>query len=490
MKVFRLVAFASVLLGAVLIVRTMFHTPTSSDQSQTVDLSLDEATLLANLSQSIQFPTISYANGVDRDHQAFDGFRSWLKTTYLHVHDNLELVTFDDTLLYKWPGSDQSLKPILFTGHYDVVPVIPGTENQWQYAPYAGEIADGYVWGRGALDDKSGVIGILEAANFLLAQDFQPKRTIYLSFGHDEEIGGTNGAAAVTRYLQRQGVQLAWSLDEGSFLLDGFIPGVNKKVAAVNVAEKGYLTLEVVAQGVGGHSSMPPRQTAVSILAEAITQLENNPVPASFEGLSAAMFDSVSREMPFLNKLIFANRWLFGGLIERVLSADPSTDAMLRTTTAPTMLSASVKANVLPIEAVATINFRVHPKDSLQDVVAHVQKVVQNQNIKVRGLTGEGFVTGQPASTVSSWDSEGFRIISQSVTSIVSDVVVAPGLMIAASDSRHYGKVADNAYRFNPFSLSKEQLVGVHGTDERIGSKSYIDGIKIYILLMQAGSSQ
>ncbi|MCP5109796.1 MAG: M20/M25/M40 family metallo-hydrolase, partial [bacterium] len=212
----------------------------------------------------------------------------------------------------------------------DVVPVIPGTESSWQAPPFAGVIRDGIIWGRGTLDDKSGVIAQLEAVSELLDKGFRPARDIYFSFGHDEEVGGFAGAGRVAAYLKDRGVQLAWSLDEGSFVFDGLLPGVEPYFAAINVAEKGSLTLQIVASAAGGHSSMPPKQTAVGILAEAITHLEANPVPGGLTGLSGQMFDTASRYMPFTYRALFANRWLFDGVIEDQLSGVSFSNAMLR----------------------------------------------------------------------------------------------------------------------------------------------------------------
>ena len=365
------------------------------------------------------------------------------------------------------------------------MPVIPGTEDNWTKPPYSGAIDTEYVWGRGALDDKSGVIGILEAVTFLMESGFEPARTIYLSFGHDEEIGGVNGAAEVARHLSESNVQLEWSLDEGSFLLGGFIPGVDKLVAAINVAEKGSVTLQVVGKARGGHSSMPTRSSAVAHLSRALVKLDENRMPGGLDGLSLAMFDEMSKHMPFVYKIAFANRWLFGGIIDSYLSQVPATNAMLRTTTAPTMLSASVKTNVLPIEAAALVNFRIHPKNSVEDVFDHVKDLVENENVEVRALS----YSGRPASQVSSWESRGYEVIESSVKEIFGDVIVAPGLMIAGSDTRHYGKVADNSYRFNPFPLSNEEFAGFHGTNERIKKKDFLDGIRAYIKIIEKGSS-
>ena len=235
------------LLIAVVVVRTLMHQPPAATDTDRVEIELNERALAERLSQSIQFKTISFQSPELKDQSQFTGFIDWVHSSYPLVHSRLEYVQLNDTMLYRWPGSDPSLKPILVTGHYDVVPVIPGSDDQWQQPPFSGAIVDGVIWGRGALDDKSGVLGILEAATYLLEAGHQPVRTVYLSFGHDEEIGGPEGAAAVAAYLAGQGVQLAWSLDEGSFIFDGLIDGVDSLVAAINIAEKGSVTLDIIA---------------------------------------------------------------------------------------------------------------------------------------------------------------------------------------------------------------------------------------------------
>jgi len=323
---------------------------------------------------------------------------------------------------------------------------------------------------------------MMEAATYLIKNNFQPTRTVYFSFGHDEEIGG-GGAAQVTEQLKQAGVQLQWSLDEGSFVNRGFFPGVDKLVAPINVAEKGIMNLLIVAKAKGGHSSTPPKKTAVNILADALIKLENEPLPGSLEGLSAVMFDEVSKHMPFGYRFLFANRWLFGGLLDSQMSSTPVINAMIRTTTAPTMLNASIKSNVLPIEASALINFRLHPRDSIESVTEHVRRVVGSDQVEVRALGG------MEASGVSSWESPGYEIITSSLSKVYGEVVSVPGIMIAASDTRHYSKVADNSFRFNPFSIVPEDMTGFHGTNESIDADSFVAGIKTYVDIINEGSS-
>lgn len=484
----KLIKFGSLALLLVLtfiLFNALTHSPSLNDEVERITFEIDEERAIRKLSESIRFKTISNQNRSEQTLEEFESFINWLKQSYDLVASNTSLERFNDTLLFRWEGTNPSLKPILLTGHYDVVPVIPGTEENWKEPPYSGAVDSEFVWGRGALDDKSGVIGILEAVTHLMESGFQPSRTVYLSFGHDEEIGGVNGAAEVAKFLSNSGVQLEWSLDEGSFLLGGFIPNVDKLVAAINVAEKGGVTLQVVGKAKGGHSSMPTRSSAVGHLSKALVKLDENRMPGGLEGLSLAMFDEMSRHMPFLYKVAFSNRWLFGGLIDSYLSEVPATNAMLRTTTAPTMLSASIKTNVLPIEATAVVNFRIHPRNTVEDVFEHVRGLVENENVEVRSLS----YAGRPASKVSSWESRGYKVIETSVKEIFGDVIVAPGLMIAGSDTRHYGKVADNAYRFNPFPLSNEEFAGFHGTNERIKKKDFLDGIRAYVRIIEKGSS-
>ena len=473
-----------ILLALLLIalLRTFMHTAAESEFIKGEVVSIDESKASENLAASIRFKTISYQDNEQFPKQEFDNFIKWASITYPEFHQAMKLEQLERSLLFKWEGSDPTLAPILFEGHYDVVPVIPGTEDLWEEMPFAGTISNNRIWGRGSLDDKSGVIGLMEAATHLINNNFQPKRTVYFGFGHDEEIGG-GGAALITEKLKNDGVQLHWSLGEGSFVNRGFFPGVNKLVAPINVAEKGIMNLMIVAKAKGGHSSTPSKRTAVTILAEALVKLEKEPLPGSLEGLSAAMFDEVSKHMPFGYRFLFANRWLFGGMIDSQMSSTPVINAMIRTTTAPTMLSGSIKSNVLPIEASALINFRLHPRDSIKSVTEHVRRIVGSDEVEVRSLGG------MEASGISSWNSPGFNIVASSLDKIYGDVVSVPGLMIAASDTRHYSKIADNSFRFNPFSIVPEDMTGFHGTNESIDVDSFVAGVKTYIEIIAEGSS-
>ncbi|MEM7216956.1 MAG: M20 family peptidase [Pseudomonadota bacterium] len=485
----KIVAVLVAVIAAVVLIRTALHTPSANPSVGAVEsgpgLQLDEQAIAANLAAAIRFRTVSYRDPGRVDGATFRAFLTWLAATYPEFVAATERSLHGGfTPLYRLPGSDPGLAPILLTAHYDVVDVLPGTEDDWGVPPWAGEIRDGVIWGRGALDDKSAVIAQLEAASALLATGWRPARSVYFSFGHDEEVGGPRGAAAVTEYLREQGVQLQWSLDEGSFILQGMLPGL-PEAAIINVAEKGSVTLDIVAIAAGGHSSMPPRQTAVGRLAEAISKLEAQPLPGGLTGLSGDLFDALSRHMSFGNRLLFANRWLFGPLIEDQLAGLDFGNAMLRTTTAPTMLSASIKSNVLPIEASATVNFRIHPRDTVESVIEHVRRTVADDDIEIRVAPG----AGAPASPVSSAAGPGYRAIAAALGTTQGEIVVAPGLMIAGSDSKHYGKVALDAYRFNPMRVTPADLTGFHGTNERIAIANLVGAVEMYAEILRLGAA-
>lgn len=471
--------FLLVVLVIVIVTRTLAFIPQDYTPAKNITMvSPDANTIASHLSQAIQIKTISFDNVDARDHAAFQQFIDWLANTYPEVHENLSLTLLNDyTLLFKWQGKNASKPSVLYSAHYDVVPINPGTESQWQHPPFDGVVKNGIIWGRGALDDKSAVIALMESVTLLLEASYRPEQNIYIAFTHDEEIGSQDGAKAVTDYFTNRDINLAWSLDEGSFILDGLVPGSDKRVASINVAEKGFLTLELVAKGEGGHSSMPPQDTAVSILAQAIVNVKNAPVPGGLEGLGETMYSNIAMHMDFSKRMLFANKWLFKPLIEASLSGSPAGNAMLRTTTAPTMLSGSVKANVLPATATAKINFRIHPRDSVESVVEWVNASIDDPRVTIK--TAQAFTP----STVADSDNIGFKNIAEVTRDVHGDIIVTPGLTIAATDSQFYSKIT-NAYRFNPMNLTPAYLSGFHGTNERIDTQNMVDAVKFYTRLM------
>jgi carboxypeptidase PM20D1 len=474
--------YLMIALCALLLIRTLMFTAGDEPSVEQIAVEVDEAEVTLHMVEAITFKTVSTGDPATQEYEEFSGFTDWVVATYPAVNSALTLeMIAEHTMLYTWRGTNPALKPILLTAHYDVVPVVPGSEGDWSHPPFQGAIADGYVWGRGAMDDKSAVIVMLEAATLLAQEGFSPERTIYLSFGHDEEIGGFVGAKGVMEHLKAQSVQLAWSLDEGSFIISNVVPGIDRPVASINVAEKGSVTLDLIAHGPGGHSSMPAAEVSIDILAQALVNLRKHPVPGSLDGVSAEMMEGIARNGSFGFRMLFANQWLFGGLIEKELAKSGSMNAMVRTTTAPTILKAGIKTNVLPPTASAAVNFRLHPRDTPESVRAHTIAAIDDDRVDVEIRGGVGGL----ASEVSSWDSDGYQTIARVARQAFGDVIVVPGLTVGGTDSKHYSQVADDSYRFQYMVVEPDDIAGFHGTDERVAIDNLVKGTAAYYLLMK-----
>ncbi len=488
MKLFKKVML--VLLGVLLTLLTIFLVNTfrlghtQIDPGERVAVEWDRDAMLYRYSQSITYKTISGDDGFARDTTEFVAFLDFIEESYPLVHYRLERILFNEyTPLYYWEGTDSSLDPILLMGHYDVVPIDSTDIDGWEYEPFSGAIADGYVWGRGTLDNKFNVMALLETAEYLLAKDYSPSRSIYLSFGHDEEIGGAEGAMAVSRYFQQQGVNLYYVLDEGGAIVSGAMP-VDNPIAMIGTAEKGYLSLELVARTSGGHSSQPPHEMAVTMLSEALLKLYDNQFPARLDGATEDMFDSIGSKLPFLARMMYGNRWMTERFFKSQLVSDHATAPMVRTTVAPTILRAGVKDNVLPNEARAVVNFRLLPGDSFETIRDHVQNVIDNDNIAIREY---GTIQTVP-SRVSSVNTSIYRKLQQAIMDQYRDVYVAPYLVSGATDSRHFSNLTDQIFRFAPMKMNADELAIIHGTNERVRVESFENAIDFYVNLIQAST--
>ena len=480
MKLVKLMLLLLMCLLLVISINTFTFTSPKVTLQAPLDASeLDVAMLSERLSQAIQFPTISHMNAAKLEREAFIQLHQFLKHSFPNVHEVLSLEKVSElSLLYRWKGSDSSLKPILLMSHQDVVPVDSETRNRWQHDPFGGVIENGIIWGRGAVDIKSGVLGILESVEDLLGKGYQPKRDIYLAFGHDEEIGGDHGAANISALLKSRGLDFQFILDEGGSIVgDGIIPGMSTPVALVGVAEKGYVSLELTAKAVGGHSSMPPKHTALGVIAQAIVDIENHPFPANM-AYSRKLFNTIGPAMAGVEKAIFANMWLTEPLVESILSNSKTTNATVRTTTAVTMAKGSSKDNVLPSEASAVVNFRIMPGESGESVQAYIQQVVNNEQVTVSIMRG---LINQP-SPVSNSENESFQILTDAIYRVTQDetLIVAPYLVTGGTDAKHYSGLSDSIYRFAFNRFTPETLERMHGINEQIKVQDYVDTVKFY----------
>jgi carboxypeptidase PM20D1 len=442
---------------------------------------LDTTAAAERLAGALRFETITQRDPADLDSSAFRALDTYLQQSFPRVHQTLQVDTVSGlSRLYTWPGRDPSLAPLVIMGHTDVVPVEAGTDTAWTHPPFEGAIADGYVWGRGALDDKASVVGAMEAVERLLRAGRQPERTVYLAFGHDEEVGGERGAKRIAERIADQGQRPALVVDEGGAITVGALPGVEQPVALVGVAEKGYLSLELVAESEGGHSAMPPPRTSVEIVSDAVMRLGTNPLPADLDGVTGQTFAYVGPEMDFGPQLAFANLWLLEPVVEWALSRNVTTNAAIRTTTAPTVIRGGVKDNVIPTRAQAIVNFRVLPSQGIEAVMDHVGSLLEGLPVTVRKLQNN------PPTPVSAIDSAPFRQVQRAIQQVTPDpVIVAPLLVPGTTDARHYAPYTDYVYRFLPFRLTPADRGRIHGTDERIALADYAAIIAYYTQLIR-----
>ncbi|WXL26049.1 M20 family peptidase [Ectopseudomonas mendocina] len=449
---------------------------------------LDPQRAAESLSAAIRLPTISHQIGAPAAQQAasnaaFAALERWLQERYPHlVATALREEIKGPSILLRWPGKDRQLPPALLMAHSDVVPVTPGTEKDWNHPPFSGAIAEGFVWGRGAIDSKGSMVAMLEAVETLISQGFQPQRDVFLAFGHDEEIGGLQGNKRIAHYLQEKGTRLAWVSDEGGFVVRGQIPGVKQDVAVVGIAEKGYLSLILQTTAAGGHSSQPPafNETAVGRLSRALQRMADTPFKRDFDGPTAALLESFTPAQSFGYRVIFANLWLFGPLVADQLAATPAGAAQMQTSIAPTMLRAGVKDNVLAPVARATVNIRIHPRDTIDEVLAHVRHSIDDDQVQVKVMPA-----ARNPSAVSDINGETYRRFADVIRQSFSQTLVSPNLTVGATDARYYEALTENVFRFSPLLMEKEDLGRMHATNERVAIEHLGNASGFYYRLLQ-----
>ena len=483
-KLFALLGIGVLVLALVVGAKTLLMPSRQLAVTPVAPVAVDAAAAAVRLGAAVRFKTIAMPDDVDANAAEFGSLHDHLQSSFPKAHAVLQRELIGKYgLLYTWPGSDLKAAPIALMAHQDVVPVAPGTEGDWSEPPFSGNLKDGFVWGRGSWDDKGNLMSIMEAVELLAASDFKPRQTVYLIFGQDEEIGGLRGAAQIAKLLKQRGVQLQFVLDEGLLITEGLLAGLSQPAALVGVAEKGYLSLQLTARATPGHSSMPPPQagqSAIGMLSAALARLEDKQMPLSVRGLSKEMFETLAPEMGGANRVFLSNMWLFKPIIEQQLKKVAATSAMLRTTTALTVFNAGNADNVLPGRANATVNFRLLPGDTSDTVVEHVTQAVANPSIKIEKAPGLS-----EASKVAHTDAPGYQLINKTVRQLNADVIVAPGLMIGATDSRHFDAVADNIYKFSPVRAKPDDLKRFHGTNERISTANYVELIQFYHQLLR-----
>jgi carboxypeptidase PM20D1 len=475
-RFFLFLFFALVVLISIVLINTFRFTSKQKDiaSQQAPEISPDA---IAHFIEAIHYKTISFSDSAKLDTVHFLGFHRFLKKTYPLAHEKLSLEKVARySLLYKWEGKNPQLNPIVLMAHQDVVPVEQGTESIWTVDPFAGTVKENFIWGRGTTDDKINLISMMESTEKALRENFQPERTIYFAFGHDEEVGGY-GARAIAALLKSRGVKADMVLDEGGIITKDKVPGMSKPVALLGTSEKGFLSLQLVVEKNGGHSSMPEPETAIDILTKAIIKLRANPFEANFSPSTQGFIEQLGPEMSFTNRMAFANIWLFKPMVVGIYEKSGSGNAMIRTTTVPTIINAGVKDNVIPTIAKATINFRLLPGDSSSIVIERVKKIIDDERVKI--ISAKSFIS-EP-SEVTPLDSYAYTKTEETIKKSFAGVVTSPFLMIGGTDSRYFGDVSKGIIKFSPMI----DPIGFHGIDERVSLESYKGALWFYELLIK-----
>lgn len=471
-----------IFLAAFLLLSTLRFRDHSKNVELIPPISVNETQIANHLSEAVQISSISKLDPTDADQRPFTEMHEWIERTYSRIASELEKTVINGySVLFKWKGTDSTLNPVLFNAHMDVVPVEEETLSEWKTKPFSGEIKKGCVWGRGTLDMKNQLVALLETVEGLLDEGYTPKRTIYLAFGHDEEIMGFQGSKKIVEQLQSKGVQLAAVLDEGGMLTVGMLEGVDEPVGLIGVTEKGYLTLDICAEGTPGHSSTPPRQTALGIIARALALMDDHPMPARLDFILPTL-QNVGHMLPFGLQMVIANAWLFKPLLLNRLSKTTHMNAVIRTTHAATMIEGGIKDNVLPAQVSAKVNCRLLPGDSVQDVIDHYTKVIGDPRVVVSIDKKNG---GWGASGVSPIKTSAYRSLDLVIRQVFNNVAVAPFTFLAATDSRHYQPICRNIYKFSPVYMAQEDRGGIHGINERISVEGLGKMVMFFTRLMK-----
>ena len=467
---------AFVLLIAVILLRTACFKPKAQAMVAQSEVSFDKQAAIDALAALVRCKTISYSDHSKEDDTEFEKLVASLPALYPRVFDICSMRRLPGrALLLRWPGK-RDTAPSVMMAHYDVVPVM---EEKWEKPPFDGIIEDGVLWGRGTLDTKATLNGVLSAANALIAKGFRPENDVYFAFSGGEEVNG-EGAPNIVRYFQKLGITPALVVDEGGAVVENVFPGVKQPCGLIGIAEKGMINAQYRTVSQGGHASAPKPHTPVGILSQACVAVEKHPFRAHIQGPAAKMFDTLGRHSTFVYRMIFANLWCFGWVLDILSrSTGGEMNALMRTTVAFTQMEGSNARNVIPPEAAMVSNMRLNPADSVASALAYLKKVVNNDQVEITAL--EAF---EP-SPVSETDCPAWNKVASAVAQTWPGCIVSPYLMVQCSDSRHYGKISKHVYRFSAMALTAEERATIHGHNERIRLESITKAVEFYIRLMK-----
>ena len=461
---------------ALILVRTALFRPKEQKEETYEEISFDREAALGALAALVRCRTVSSEDPAKEDDAEFEKLIALLPALYPRVFETCTLLRLPDRgLLFTWKGREPG-KPAVLMAHYDVVPV---EEENWEVPPFEALIRDGAMWGRGTLDTKSTFNGILSAAENLLAQGFTPLHDIYFAFSGGEEVNGL-GAVHIVEYFTERGIEPELVLDEGGAVVENVFPGVSKPCGLVGIAEKGMMNLEFSVKSSGGHASAPAPHTPIGKLSAACARVENRPFRAHFTKPALEMFDTLGRNSSFVYRMIFANLWAFGWILDLICKkSGGELNALLRTTAAFTQMQGSKAPNVLPPSASMVANLRLNPQDSVRGALGRIRAVVKDPDVELRVLR-----SFEP-SPISRTDCEGWRRVSSAVAGTWRGCLVAPYLMVQCSDSRHYRRLSDKVYRFSAMDLTKEERASIHGNNEHIRLDTACRAVEFFIRVMK-----
>lgn len=459
---------------ALIVIRAVGFRPKRTPRPAAIAVDVDEYSAALRLQAMIQKKTVSNIDPSQVDQQEFESFRELLKGLYPAVHEKCRRERIGaNGILYHWKGMHDEAPSVLMA-HYDVV---PAKEEAWQAPPFSGTIRDGELWGRGTLDTKCTLHGIMEAAEALCKEGFIPDQDLYFVFGGDEEVMGQD-APAIVEVLKQRGVKPAFVLDEGGAVVEGVFPGVKGQAAMIGIAEKGSVFLNIRAQGKGGHASAPPLKQSFVTLANAVRRLEKKPMPFRLTKPVLELFDIMGRHSTFAYRLIFANLWCFSPLLDLICRVSGGElNALVRTTCAYTRASGADAYNVLPPEVTAGVNLRLIGGETIEQVISRMERTIGDSNVRLCPVED---VKGEEASAVSKTHDAAWHRLDTAIRQTYPDALVVPYLMVAATDSRHFCPVSEHVFRFSGIPLTKEQRELVHNTDERIPVALLKDAISFF----------
>lgn len=471
-----LIPVALIALTLTVIVRAIRFKPLPQPTVSDADVEYDTNRAVEGLRALIRCKTVSYADkGLENDAE-FEKLVSSLPELYPNVFSACEFTSMPDrALLFRWKGECDG-DPAVMMAHYDVV---PATADAWDVPPFEAIIKDGRVWGRGSLDTKVTVNGILSAADHLISQGFTPKNDIYFAFSGGEEVSGP-GAVRIVEYFEENGITPSFVIDEGGAVVENVFPGVSLPCGLIGIAEKGMMDVKYTVKSNGGHASAPTPDAPLNVLSASCIKILKKPFKCHLTPPAAEMFDTLGRYSTFVYKVIFANIRLFLPVLDIICKkSGGELNALMRTTVAFTQMSGSDASNVIPTTASMVSNIRLNPEDSVDTALEHLKKAVNDENVDIT------YVNGMDPSRISRTDCEGWNKIASAVASTWKGCIVAPYLMVQCSDSRHYDRISDKVYRFSAVDLTSEERATIHGNNESIRIETVGKAVEFYIRLMR-----